>query len=82
MYRLTTKIDGKKYNTDFYVKDTIEPKLELKPMLVSPGEEPEFELLIKNAEDATELKFEYETDLDVNKPGIIRHSYSHRFGQQ
>lgn len=70
LYRLTTKIDGKKYNTDFYVKDTVEPKLELKPMLVSPGEEPEFELLIKNAEDATELKFEYETDLDVNKPGI------------
>ncbi len=70
VYKLVTEIDGKKYTTDFRVKDTVAPFLELKPLLVAPGEKPEFDLLIENAEDATELKYEYETDLDVNKTGI------------
>lgn len=70
VYKLVTEIDGKKYTTDFRVKDTVAPYLELKPLLVGPGEKPEFDLLIENVEDATELKFEYDTELDVNKTGI------------
>lgn len=69
-YKLITKIDGKKYSTAFRVKDTVEPKLELKTLVVSPGEEPDFAGLIEKAEDATELKYEYKTDVDVNKPGV------------
>lgn len=69
-YRLVTEIDGKKYSTDFHVKDTVAPFVKLKPLLVEPGKEPEFDLLIDSAEDATDLKFEYETELDVNKTGV------------